>query len=118
MNQKRILFPEQGDIYLADLRPVQGHEQGGLRPVVILQNNTLNRHLSTLVVAPFTTNLQSKGLMTTFFLSARKGHLPKDSVALLCQVRTIDKIRLIKYIEHLGKEDFLELRIQLLRIFY
>lgn len=109
---------QQGTLYLADLNPIKGHEQGGLRPVLVLQNNTLNRYLSTVVIAPITSNLEAKGLMTTYFIPAQKSQLKKDSVALLFQVRTIDKGRLKKPLGKITGFDFSELRVRLMRIFF
>lgn len=108
----------QGDLYLVDLNPIIGHEQAGLRPVLILQNNILNRHLYTVVVAPITSNLKAKGLMTTYFLPAKLTKLRQDSVALLYQLRTIDKSRLIKEMGHLPKKDFSQLRAKMMRVFW
>ena len=81
-------------IFWADLNPVKGHEQAGIRPVLILQNNILNENLSTILVAPITTNLKAKGFLTTYFLTKKESHLEHDSVILLYQIRTIDKQRL------------------------
>lgn len=111
-------FIKQGAIYLAHLSPVKGHEQGGLRPVLVLQNDTLNYNLNTVVIIPLTSNLQAKGLMTTYFLPSVKSGLNKDSIALLYQVRTIDKNRLIKLVGQVLPEDFMEIRIRLTQIFY
>ena len=108
----------QGDIYLANLNPTKGHEQSGLRPVLILQNNILNRNLNTVVVAPITSNLESRWLTTTFFIPKSKTKLKKDSVALLFQIRTLDKSRLIKEVGRITRSDFANLRIELVRIFW
>ena len=58
----------QGNIYLADLDPVRGHEQAGYRPVLILQNDIFNRHLSTVIVVPFSTNMKAQGKFSTYFV--------------------------------------------------
>jgi mRNA interferase MazF len=108
----------QGDIFLADLNPVKGHEQAGFRPVLVLQNNILNRHLRTVVIAPITSNLQLKGFMTTFFLNNKNSKLKKDSLALLFQIRTIDKSRLVKKTGELNQNNFSHLRVKLMRIFW
>ena len=107
----------QGDIFWADLNPVKGHEQAGLRPVMILQNNILNKNLNTVVIAPITTQLKAKGKMTTFFLPARTSGLQRDSVALLFQVRTIDIRRLQKRISTMSKEDMKLVKEQLWYVF-
>lgn len=108
----------QGDIFLADLNPVKGHEQAGFRPVLVLQNNILNLHLNTVVIAPITSSLQLEGFMTTFFLDNKNSKLKKDSLALLFQIRTIDKSRLVKKIGELNQNNFSHLRVKLMRIFW
>lgn len=107
----------QGDIYWADLNPTIGSEQLGLRPVLVLQNNTLNEKMNTVVIAPLTTNTKAKGKLTTFFLSAEDSYLPKDSVTLLFQIRTIDKKRLREKQGSLTSEDFQEVLRQLWHVF-
>ncbi|MFA6917848.1 MAG: type II toxin-antitoxin system PemK/MazF family toxin, partial [Candidatus Gracilibacteria bacterium] len=87
---------EQGDIYMANLNPTKGHEQAGMRPVLVMQNDILNKNLSTVIIAPITSNLSSKGLLTTWFLSGKTSGLNIDSVVLLFQIRTVDKLRLEK----------------------
>ncbi len=84
----------RGDIYSADLDPVVGSEQGGLRPVVIIQNNTGNRYSPTVIVLALTSQIQ-KARLPTHVLIPSEGHgLEKDSVALAEQIRTLDKRRL------------------------
>lgn len=107
----------QGDIYMADLAPAKGHEQTGLRPVLVLQNNILNRNLNTVVIAPITSNLQAKGFMTTHFLEKRKTRLKQDSLALLFQIRTLDKRRLKKEMGRISGREFAELRVKLTLLF-
>jgi len=107
----------QGDIYLADLSPIKGHEQAGMRPVLILQNNILNKNLNTIVIAPLTSNLKAKGKLTTYFLSSAVFNLKQDSVILLFQIRTIDKTRLIKKIISLDESIFYKIKEQLNYIF-
>ena len=106
---------KQGEIYFADLNPVKGHEQDGYRPVLILQNNLLNKHLNTVIIAPITTNLKAKGLLTTYFLPQKK--LKHDSVVLLYQIRTIDKARLKNRIFALSSYELANIREQLSLIF-
>jgi len=98
MNLKR------GDVYYADLRPVVGSEQGGIRPVVIVQNDVGNRHSPTIIVAAVTSKLNKAKLPTHIELSANKYHMVKDSVILLEQLRTIDKSRLKDKICHLDRD--------------
>ncbi len=94
----------RGDVYYADLRPVIGSEQGGIRPVVIVQNDVGNRHSPTIIVAAVTSKLNKAKLPTHIELAAEKYHMVKDSVILLEQLRTIDKSRLKDKICHLDGE--------------
>ena len=84
----------RGDIYYADLSPVVGSEQGGVRPVLIVQNDTGNRHSPTVIAAAITSQLGKARLPTHIALAAQGSGLPKDSVILLEQIRTLDKRRL------------------------
>ena len=90
---------KRGDIYFAALDPVIGSEQGGTRPVLILQNDTGNKFSPTTVVAAIT-GRQKKHLPTHVMINTWA--LPKDSIVLLEQIRTIDKQRLAEYIAHLN----------------
>lgn len=108
---------QHGGIYLVDLNPTKGHEQGGFRPVLILQNNSLNKHLSTVIIAPITSNLKAKGHLTTHFLEKSDSKLSQDSVVLLHQIRCIDKSRLKKFVHKLPVKRVLKLRQQLGLIF-
>ena len=85
---------KRGDIYYADLSPVVGSEQGGMRPVLIVQNDTGNRHSPTVIAAAITSQMGKAKLPTHLELEARSFGLTKDSVVLLEQIRTIDKKRL------------------------
>ena len=91
----------RGDIYYADLRPVVGSEQGGVRPVLVIQNDTGNRHSPTVIVAAITSKMNKAKLPTHVELSARTCQIVKDSVILLEQLRTIDKKRLKDKVCHL-----------------
>ena len=93
---------KRGDIFYADLSPVVGSEQGGVRPVLIVQNDTGNRHSPTVIAAAITSQTGKARLPTHIELSARTYGLPKDSVILLEQIRTLDKKRLR---EHMGRLD-------------
>ena len=84
----------RGDIYYADLSPVVGSEQGGLRPVLIVQNEAGNRYSPTVIAAAITSRTSKAKLPTHIELSAEGSGLMKNSVVLLEQVRTIDKARL------------------------
>lgn len=85
---------KRGDIYYADLSPVVGSEQGGMRPVLIVQNDTGNKHSPTVIAAAITSQINKAKLPTHIELEARSFGLTKDSVVLLEQIRTIDKRRL------------------------
>ena len=93
----------RGDIYYADLRPVIGSEQGGVRPVLIVQNDVGNRHSPTVICAAITSQMHKAKLPTHVALDSEKYDLAKDSVVLLEQLRTIDKKRLKERIGHLNE---------------
>jgi len=101
---ERVFSVKRGDIYYADLRPVIGSEQGGIRPVLIIQNDTGNLHSPTVIVAAITSKLHKAQLPTHVHLNSRSCELIKDSVILLEQVRTIDKQRLKSQVCHLDDE--------------
>ena len=90
----RKVIIHRGDIYYADLRPVVGSEQGGVRPVLIIQNDVGNRHSPTVICAAITSKMNKAKLPTHVELDAKRYDLVKDSVILLEQLRTIDKQRL------------------------
>lgn len=94
----------RGDIYYADLRPVIGSEQGGVRPVLIIQNDVGNRHSPTVICAAITSKMNKAKLPTHVELEASRYDLMKDSVVLLEQLRTIDKQRLKDKICRLDSE--------------
>lgn len=96
---------KRGEIYFANLNPVVGSEQGGVRPVLILQNDTGNKYSPTTIVAAVTSRHKRARLPTHVPLQAREGPLDKDSVVLLEQVRTIDKTRLKEKIGKLSPEE-------------
>ena len=93
---------KRGDIFYADLSPVVGSEQGGMRPVLIVQNDTGNKHSPTVIAAAITSQTGKARLPTHIELNAQSVGLSRDSVILLEQVRTIDKSRLR---ERMGKLD-------------
>ena len=97
----RLVIIRRGDIYYADLRPVVGSEQGGVRPVLIIQNDVGNKHSPTVICAAITSRMNKAKLPTHVELSARDCDMMKDSVILLEQLRTIDKQRLREKICHL-----------------
>lgn len=94
----------KGDIYYADLTPVVGSEQGGVRPVLIIQNNVGNRHSPTVIVAAITRSCSKHHLPTHVQLFSVHG-LRQDSMVLLEQVRTIDRSRLREYIGRLNQSQ-------------
>lgn len=92
LENKEII--KRGEIYYADLSPVVGSEQGGLRPVLIIQNNIGNKYSPTVIVAAITSQINKAKIPTHIELNSKEYNLPKDSVVLLEQIRTIDKKRL------------------------
>ena len=95
---------KRGDIFYADLRPVVGSEQGGVRPVLIIQNDVGNRHSPTVICAAITSQMNKAKLPTHVELDSSRYALVKDSVVLLEQLRTIDKKRLRDKVCHLDRE--------------
>jgi mRNA interferase MazF len=93
---------KRGDIFYADLSPVVGSEQGGIRPVLIIQNDVGNKHSPTVVAAAITSRLNKTKLPTHIEVDASLYGLSKDSVVLLEQIRTIDKQRLREKMGHLA----------------
>ena len=91
----------RGDIYYADLSPVIGSEQGGLRPVLIVQNDVGNRHSPTVIAAAITSKMGKTKLPTHIDIPGVEAGLAKDSVILLEQIRTLDKKRLKEKMGHL-----------------
>jgi len=92
---------KRGDIYYADLRPVVGSEQGGIRPVLIIQNDVGNRHSPTVICAAITSKMNKAKLPTHIEIMAGEYEIERDSVILLEQLRTIDKKRLRDKVCHL-----------------
>lgn len=93
---------KRGDIYYADLSPVIGSEQGGMRPVVIIQNDIGNFYSPTVVIAAITARITKPKMPTHVGLNAKHDGVERDSVVLLEQVRTIDKQRLRERLTHLS----------------
>ncbi len=94
---------KRGDLYYADLSPVVGSEQGGIRPVLVVQNDVGNKYSPTVIAAAITSQLNKAKLPTHINLPAEQYGLPKNSVVLLEQIRTIDKQRLKEKIGELPK---------------
>ena len=100
---------QRGDIYYADLRPVVGSEQGGVRPVLIIQNDVGNKHSPTVICAAITSQMHKAKLPTHVELKCKEYALAKDSVVLLEQLRTIDKKRLKDKVCHLDNNILLKI---------
>ena len=99
----------RGEIYIADLDPVVGSEQGGERPVLVIQNNLGNKHSPTVIVLTITSRFHKKRHLPTH-VPIESGDLSKNSIDLAEQVRTIDKSRLIHYVGRASREtmDFVD----------
>lgn len=95
---------QRGDIYYAGLNPVVGSEQGGIRPVLIIQNDTGNRHSPSTIVAAITAKVRKRPLPTHVYLPKGTSGLKRDSTILLEQIRTIDQVRLKDYIGYADKQ--------------
>ncbi|MGM8216634.1 type II toxin-antitoxin system PemK/MazF family toxin [Bacillaceae bacterium W0354] len=98
------MYVKRGDVYYADLTPVVGSEQGGVRPVLIIQNNIGNRFSPTVIVAAITAQIQKAKLPTHVEIDAKNYAFERDSVVLLEQIRTIDKQRLTDKITTLDEQ--------------
>lgn len=96
---------KRGDIYYADLSPVVGSEQGGIRPVLIVQNDVGNKFSPTVIAAAITSQRDKNNLPTHIQVAANGCGLDKDSIVLLEQVRTLDKKRLKERMGNLGERD-------------
>jgi len=97
------MLVQRGDIFYADLSPVVGSEQGGIRPVLIVQNNMGNRYSPTIICAAITSQINKAKLPTHIEIDSHRYMLVRDSVVLLEQVRTVDKKRLREKICHLDE---------------
>ncbi len=95
---------KRGDIIYADLSPVVGSEQGGIRPVLVIQNDIGNKYSPTVIVAAITSQINKAKLPTHVEINAEEYGITKDSVILLEQIRTIDKKRLKEKVGHLSDE--------------
>lgn len=99
-----MVIVKRGDIYYADLSPVVGSEQGGIRPVLIIQNDVGNKYSPTVIAAAITSKINKAKMPTHIELSAQDYGLNKDSVILTEQIRTLDKRRLREKIGKLDRE--------------
>ncbi len=100
----KTMIIKRGDVFYADLRPVIGSEQGGVRPVLIIQNDVGNRHSPTVICAAITSKMNKAKLPTHVELDSHVYNMMKDSVILLEQLRTIDKQRLKDKVCHLDDQ--------------
>ncbi len=98
------MLVKRGDIYYADLSPVVGSEQGGIRPVLIVQNDVGNKHSPTVIAAAITSQINKAKLPTHIELDSNGYGLVRDSVILLEQIRTLDKKRLKEKMGHLDDD--------------
>ncbi len=98
------MIVKRGDVFYADLSPVVGSEQGGVRPVLVIQNDIGNRFSPTVIIAAITAQIQKAKLPTHVEIEAKTHGMEKDSVILLEQIRTLDKQRLTDKITHLDEE--------------
>ena len=104
-----MISVKRGDIYYADLSPVVGSEQGGVRPVLIIQNDVGNKYSPTVIAAAITSRMGKTKLPTHIDVYAERAGLARDSVVLLEQVRTLDKRRLREKMGHLDEKIMLEI---------
>lgn len=108
MQYKEAENVKRGEIYYADLSPVVGSEQGGVRPVLIIQNDVGNKYSPTVIVCAITSQLAKAKLPTHIELSSQDYNLPKNSVCLLEQIRTLDKRRLQEKISYIDGQKMKE----------
>ncbi len=108
------MIVKRGDVFYADLSPVIGSEQGGVRPVLVVQNDVGNKYSPTIIVAAITSQINKAKLPTHVEISALEYGLTKDSVVLLEQIRTIDKKRLREKVGHFDEEMMIKVNEGLL----
>lgn len=101
----------KGDIVIAKLNPIKGSEQGGIRPVLIIQNDISNKFSPTTIIAPITSKIYDREYPTNVFVDKKDSKLDKNSTILLNQIRTIDKARITKKISHL--DEFIIKRVDI-----
>jgi mRNA interferase MazF len=99
----------RGDVYLADLNPSRGSEQAGIRPVIVVQTDDLERFTRTVVVVPLTTNLKRTQVPGTVLIPAGEGGLVQDSVALCYQIVVLDQERLLRRLGMLSPQYLLDI---------
>ena len=101
------MIVKRGDMFYADLSPVVGSEQGGIRPVLVIQNDTGNKYSPTVIVSAITSQINKNKLPTHIELDSKEFGLKSDSVVLAEQIRTIDKSRLKEKIGHIDDENII-----------
>jgi mRNA interferase MazF len=99
----------RGETWIANLDPTQGSEQAGVRPIIILQNDTISRYTTTVISIPLTANLRRASLPSCIFIPSGEGELTQDSVALCHQMRVLDKTRLPNKIGEVNPELLVQL---------
>ena len=105
---------ERGEVWLADLNPTRGSEQGGTRPVIVFQNEIISQFSTTVITIPLTSNLRRASLPTCLLIPVNEGGLDQDSVALCYQLRVIDKTRLKTKLGKLSLETMTDLEAKVL----
>src|SRR5947208_13326471 len=98
------MIVKRGEVWLADLNPTRGSQQAGNRPVIIFQNNLINKYTTTILAIPLTTNLRRASLPSCVQVSKGEGGLADDSVALCHQLRVLDKSRLQRKLGRLSQD--------------
>jgi len=100
---------ERGEVWLADLNPSRGSEEGGTRPVIVFQNEIISQFSTTIITIPLTSNLRRASLPTCLLIPVNEGGLDQASVALCYQMRVIDKTRLKRKLGKLSLETMIDL---------
>jgi mRNA interferase MazF len=100
---------KRGEVWLADLNPIRGSEQAGMRPVLVFQNDAILRFGTTIVAIPFTTNLRRAALPTCFRVAAGEGGLTSDSVALCHQIRALDTTRMVRHLGTVSEQTLIDI---------
>ena len=103
---------KRGEIWLANLNPTRGSEQAGTRPVMIFQNDLINKYTTTVLAIPFTTNLRRAALPSCVLVLKGEGGLTRDSVALCHQLRALDKTRLHKQLGEVSAETLTSIEVK------
>jgi mRNA interferase MazF len=104
----------RGEIWLAELNPARGSEQGGTHPVLVMQTNVINRFTTTILAIPFTTNLRRASLPSCVQVASGEGGLSSESVALCHQLRAIDKTRLTKKLGEVSETTLEKIEVRVL----